>query len=114
MNDLSIIQKLYDLIKWYVPIINRLPRDQKLLLGNRMITEMYNILDSLIIAQYSKKKLESLEPLNSRLQILRYQTRLLFDFNFIKEQRYEYANKLINEVGQELGGWIKKQKQKGE
>jgi RNA-directed DNA polymerase len=27
MEDLPIIQKTYDLIKWYVPILNRLPRD---------------------------------------------------------------------------------------
>jgi hypothetical protein len=27
MPDLPIIQKTYDLIRWYVPILNRLPRD---------------------------------------------------------------------------------------
>jgi len=75
MSELSIIQKTYDLIKWYVPILNKLPRDQKLLLGNRMITELYNILDNLIMAQYAKKKLGYLEPLNARLQILRLQTK---------------------------------------
>jgi hypothetical protein len=37
MSDLPIIQKTYDLIKWYVPILNRLPRDHKLLLGDRII-----------------------------------------------------------------------------
>jgi hypothetical protein len=31
MQDLPIIQKTYDLIKWYVPILNRLPRDHKFL-----------------------------------------------------------------------------------
>ncbi|SKB15083.1 hypothetical protein PL11201_690104 [Planktothrix sp. PCC 11201] len=28
MSELPIIQKTYDLIKWYVPILNRLPRDR--------------------------------------------------------------------------------------
>jgi hypothetical protein len=109
MSDLSIIQKTYDLIKWYVPILNKLPRDHKFLLGNRIITELYNILDNLILAQYTKKKLDYLEPLNARLQILRHQTRLLLDFNLMLEYRHEYASKLINEIGQELGGWIKSQ-----
>ena len=67
MSELSIIQKTYDLIKWHVPILNKLPRDQKLLLGNRMITELHNILDNLVMAQYAKKKLGYLEPLNARL-----------------------------------------------
>ena len=107
MSELSIIQKTYDLIKWYVPILNKLPRDHKLLLGNRIITELYNILDNLIMAQYAKKKLGYLEPLNARLQIVRYQTRLLLDFKLMPERRYEYVSQLINEIGQELGGWIK-------
>jgi len=37
MQDLPIIQKTYDLIKWYVPILNRLPRDHKFLLGDRIL-----------------------------------------------------------------------------
>lgn len=110
MSDLPIIQKTYDLIKWYVPILNRLPRDHKLLLGNRIITELYNLLDGLIIARYAKQKLTQLETLNTRLDILRYQTRLLLDLDLMKTERYEYAQKLINDIGIDLGAWIKQQK----
>ncbi|AUT00752.1 four helix bundle protein [Nostoc sp. CENA543] len=110
MSDLPIIQKTYDLIKWYVPILNRLPRDHKLLLGNRIITELYNLLDGLIIARYAKQKLTQLETLNTKLDILRYQTRLLLDFDLMKTERYEYAQKLINDIGVDLGGWIRQQK----
>jgi hypothetical protein len=112
MSDLPIIQKTYDLIKWYVPILNRLPRNHKFLLGNRMITELYNFLDTLIVARYAKEKLAHLEPLNSKLDILRYQTRLLLDFNLIETHRYEYAQKRLNDIGIDLGGWIKQQKTK--
>lgn len=110
MSDLPIIQKTYDLIKWYVPILNRLPRDHKLLLGNRVITELYNLLDGLIIARYAKQKLTQLETLNTRLDILRYQTRLLLDLDLMKTERYEHAQKLINDIGIDLGAWIKQQK----
>jgi 23S rRNA-intervening sequence protein len=110
MQELSIIQKTYDLIKWYVPILNRLPRDHKFMLGDRMITGLYDLLEGLIKARYAKDKLTILEPLNGSLDILRHQTRLLLDFELIKTERYEYASKLINEVGSELGGWIKNKK----
>ncbi|OBQ32093.1 MAG: four helix bundle protein, partial [Anabaena sp. CRKS33] len=53
MSDLSIIQKTYDLIKWYVPIINRLPKNHKFLLGDRITTGLYDILDGLLTARYS-------------------------------------------------------------
>lgn len=33
MEELSIIQKTYDLIKWYIYILNRLPRYHKFNLG---------------------------------------------------------------------------------
>jgi len=34
-KDLSVIQKAHDLILWYLPLLNRLPRDQKFMLGDR-------------------------------------------------------------------------------
>ena len=112
MEELPIIQKTYDLIKWYVPILNRLPKDHKFILGDRMIRELYELLEGLIIARYAKQKLMQLEPLNSQLDIIRYQTRLLLDFQLIPINRYEYAGKEINEIGMELGGWIKQQNQR--
>jgi len=112
MDDLPIIQKTYDLIKWYIPILNKLPRDHKFNLGDKVISGLYQLLERLIVAQYTQEKLTILEPLNPQLTILRYQTRLLLDFCLISDQRYEYASKLINTIGNDLGGWIKQQRQK--
>jgi hypothetical protein len=113
MQDLPIIQKTYDLIKWYVPIINRLPRRHRFGLGDRMIAILYELLEGLILARYAQEKLAQLENLNAKLDILRHQTRLLFDFQQFDERRYEYAGQLINEIGNELGGWMRQQRQKG-
>lgn len=77
-----------------------------------MIGGLYDLLENLIIAQYESEKLKLLIPLNSRLQILRYQTRLLRDFDLISVQRYEYVGGLMNEIGKELGGWIKQQQRR--
>ncbi|XWK87994.1 MAG: diversity-generating retroelement protein Avd [Phormidium sp.] len=112
MSELPIIQKTYDLIKWYVPILNRLPRNHKFLLGDRIITGLYDLLEGLILARYAKEKLAQLETLNGKLDILRHQTRLLLDFDLMKVERYEYVGKLLNEIGSELGGWIKQQRKK--
>jgi hypothetical protein len=113
MKELAIVQKTYDLITWYVPILNRLPRDHKFTLGDRMVSGLYALLEELLIAQYTKEKLARLEALNIQLTILRYQTRLLLDFSLIAEKRYEYANRLINGIGGDLGNWIKQQRQQG-
>jgi len=111
MNELPIIQKTYDLIKWYVPILNNVPKDHKLILGQRIINNLYDLLESLVKARYMKgNKSQYLQDLNLKIDIIRYQTRLLFDFSLISQKRYEYVNKQINSIGIELGGWIKQQK----
>lgn len=110
--ELPVIQKTYNLIKWYVPILNRLPKDHRFTLGDRMINGLYDLLQGLIFARFSSKKLEQLKHLNSQLDVLRYQTRLLYDFELMAVHRYEYAIQQINGVGTELGAWIKQQTQK--
>jgi hypothetical protein len=110
MNELPIIQRTYDLIRWYVPILNRLPRQHRFLLGDRITSGLYDFLENLIKARYEQHKLSRLESLNSQLDILRHQTRLLLDFELMSVDRYEYAGQFINTIGSELGGWIKQQK----
>jgi len=68
-------------VKWYVPLLNRLPRDHKFALGDRIVLGLYLILQGLIIARYFT----------------------------IRVKTYEYASKQINEIGQELRGGIKPQ-----
>lgn len=111
-EELPIIQKTYDLILWYIPILNRLPRDHKFMLGDRLIGRLYNLLDLLILARYAhaREKLARLHALNGELDLIRYQTRLLKDFVLIDLRRYGHASQLIDEIGQSLGGWIKHQK----
>lgn len=77
----TVIQHVYDLIRWYGPVLYGLPRDHKLFLGNRILGGLYDMLEQLIRARYSKDKLGLLRPLNTELEILRYQTRLLYDFS---------------------------------
>jgi 23S rRNA-intervening sequence protein len=112
MENLPIIQKTYDLIKWYVPILNKLPRNHKFLLGDRIITGLYDLLENLILARYAQEKLAQLELLNAKLDIMRHQTRLLLDFELISVERYEYVGQLINAIGTDLGGWIKQQRKR--
>ena len=88
-NELPIIQQTYDLIRWYVPILNRLPRDHKFALGDRITAGLYELLEGLILARYAKEKLTRLEMLNGRIDVLRHQTRLLRHFDLIAVNRYE-------------------------
>mgnify|MGYP001801642416 CR=1 FL=1 len=48
VSNLPIIQKTYDLIKWYVPILSRLPREHKFTLGDRITSKLNDLLEALI------------------------------------------------------------------
>ena len=94
MPDLPVVQKTFDLIKWYRPILNRLAKPYKFGLGDRMTHILYDLLENLIIARYSQNKISILESLNAKVDILRHQTRLLLKLSLIKESNYEHASKL--------------------
>ncbi len=107
--ELPIIQKTYDLILWFVPLLNKLPRDYKYTLGDRITNKLLDLLDELHIARYEKDKLVRLRALNGLLDQVRYQIRLLKDLKIWEAERYAHAAKLINGIGSDLGGWIKQQ-----
>jgi len=111
-EELPIIQRTYDLILWYVPRLNKFPRNFKFVLGDRVQNTLYTFLEGLIRARYRRSKLELLERLNAELDVLRYQTRLCKDLQMLDTRRYEYVSGLINEIGENLGGWIKQQRRK--
>jgi hypothetical protein len=47
----------YDLIKWTIPVLQKFPRDQRFLLGDRIERQTLDILELLISVNYSKEKL---------------------------------------------------------
>lgn len=111
MKELSVIERTYDCIKWYIPILEKLPRNYRFTLGDRLIGRLYDLLEGLIEAKYASSKLGKLQQLNIELDVLRYHTRLLLEFELISLERYHYAIKLLDNIGQELGGWIKSKKE---
>jgi hypothetical protein len=53
VSELPIIERTFDLIKWYIPILNRLPKTHKYILGDRIAVNLYDLLDGLILARYA-------------------------------------------------------------
>lgn len=111
-QELSVIQKTHDLIVWYIPILHRLPKDFKFSLGKRVSERLYALLEGLIEARYNKDRVARLQALNTQLEILRHQARLLHEFELFDAKRLEYISRALNEIGVELGGWIKKEQKR--
>ena len=107
MEKMQIVSKMYDLILDVTSRVRKFPRDYKFVLGDRILKNLYDILDLLITAVYSKDKRTTLKDVNIKLEQLRYQIRLSKDYRIINLKQYEYVSGNINEIGKMIGGWIK-------
>jgi hypothetical protein len=110
MDAPQIITKMYDFLLYLIPQISRFPRSQRYLLGDRLEITGLDTLELLLEAVYSREKMPLLRRANVKLEKTRYYARLCKDLKLMDLHRYEVISKKINEVGIQLGGWIKQQK----
>jgi hypothetical protein len=85
----------------------KLPRDLKFVLGNRMLTTAFDVLDILHEAKYGRTKKALLQRANLLLERLRFQGRLCMEEHLIRLRQYEYVSDMINDGGRMVGGWAK-------
>ncbi len=108
-QEKPVVHQMYDLIKWLMPQIAKLPRSHKFTLGDRITNLALDTLDLLIQAVYTRRRLELLQRANLNLERLRYMIRLCHDLDLLTLKRYEYVSREINEIGKQIGGWIRQQ-----
>ena len=106
-KEVDAVTKLYDFILYLIPKLEKFPRNQKFLLGDRIETTLLDTLELLIEAAYTRRKTELLTRANLRLERLRYLLRLCKDLKLINLKTYEYTAKSIDTVGASVGGWLK-------
>ena len=103
--ELTAITKAYDLVREMTRRVGKFPRDFRFLLGDRILRNVYDVLDLLIEAKFSKDKVPLLSRANLRLEQIRFQVRLAHDEQLISTHQYEVAARLVDEVGRLVGGW---------
>ena len=110
IENLILYQKVYDLILYSFPIINRFPKTQKYVLGQQIENTLLNLLKAIITANNKKAKLNYLFYADTELQTLKTLIRLAKDLKFIDLKRYHVFSIKTTEIGKILGGWINKNK----
>lgn len=78
-DDLLVLTKVYDLLRWYVERIGSFPRQHRYSLGVRIEKHLFRVLEWLTMARYQRENRRFLEKVNLRLEVLRIQTRLARD-----------------------------------
>ena len=93
-----------------MPVIQKFPRDQKFLLGDRLQNHIIDVLEYFIKAYYSSNKQNKKEiiiKVNIKLEVIRYLVRLCYHSGYFNSKKYEHISALINEIGRLNGGWLK-------
>ena len=97
----------YRFILWLVPTLERLPRTQKFLLGDRIQRIAIDILEALVEATYTKHRDEPLSRANLGIEKLRFLLRLCRDLNYLDARRHEFAVRSLDDTGRRIGAWRK-------
>ncbi|MDO8527861.1 MAG: diversity-generating retroelement protein Avd [Deltaproteobacteria bacterium] len=108
----QIITRVYDFLLYLIPQVAKFPRSERYQLGERLESISFDILELLLEACFTKEKSILLQKANVKLEKARYYVRLCKDLKIIPLHRYEVISKMINEIGVQLGGWLKQQKSK--
>jgi hypothetical protein len=107
LDDLKIYKESYDFFLWLWPLINKFPKSEKYVLGEKLKFCFLEFFDAIISYNYNYDRKESLKKANIELEKLRLFIRIARDLNIINFTKYEIASRKLNEIGKLLGGIIK-------
>lgn len=105
----TLVSRTYDLLKYTIPLLNRLPKSQKFTLGDRIQQLMNDLLELYIEAYYAPadEKRPRLLRANIQLEKLRHYLRLAFELNYLSSGQYREFAERTTEIGKMTGGWLK-------
>lgn len=103
------LERAYRFVLWLTPTVDKFPRAQKFMLGDRMQTLALSVLEDLVEATYTRERRAVLVRVNLTLEKLRFLVRLAKDLRHLDLRRYEHAAEEIDAVGRLVGGWMKAQ-----
>ena len=97
----------YDILGWILDRVEKFPKSQRFIFGQRLANHAVDVLELIISALYSRQRRGKLSEANLKLQTVRILLRLCCDRKLISPRQYSYAAEKLTEVGAMLGGWIK-------
>ena len=108
VEKLILFQKSYDFLLWLYPLVSRLPKHHRAVLGRQIeelgLSILLHILSANIARGIKRKAIQLL--ISEELDKLRILIRLTKDLRFISIKQYIYAAEKVNEIGKILSGWM--------
>jgi hypothetical protein len=93
------LTKLQDLLVYLIPQLNKFPRDQKFVLGDRIETKLLDVQEDCLRAYYSRDKRGHLLEANLQLEVARHLVRLAHALKLFSNHTYGVRAEKMDEVG---------------
>ena len=108
-EDMVILTRMFDLLRWLVPQAERFPRNFRHTVTQRLLDSALDLQDLLCEAQTSSgtRRRDLLARCDAALNRLRLYLRLAHQWQWLNNGQYEHVSRMVAEVGRLLGGWIK-------
>ena len=101
------VQDCHNLLVWLIPHLDSFPRNRRFTLGERLESGVIEILELLVQAAYTRNKCDLLKGANVRLAVVRHLWRMAHELKTIPTRRYAHGAKLLEDLGKQIGGWLK-------
>jgi len=108
-EKLLIFQRTYDFLLLLYPVINRIPKSHRLVLGRNLEEIGISLLVFIIKANKvrGRPRTELQLTISDNLDSLRILIRLTKDLKFMSIKQYMLAAEKMNEIGRMLYSWMK-------
>ncbi len=106
-NSDNVLTKIQDLLLYLIPQLNKFPRNQKFVLGDRIQNKVMDVQESCLRAYYGRNKRSELIGANLQLEVVRHLVRLAYSLRLFSGKAYSVISNKIDEVGRMIGGWIR-------
>jgi hypothetical protein len=107
MKESPIFTRTYDLLRWLIPLTVKFPRTHRFVLAARVQETVLRFQERLIEAGRSRQPALILAEADTDLAKLRLYMRLCRDLQLLAFNQYEHGQRLVDEIGRLMGGWIK-------
>ena len=101
------VQDCHNLLIWLIPLLDNFPRNRRFTLGERLEAGVIEILELLVEAAYARSKRDVLKRANLRIAVVRHLWRIAYELKTIPGKRYAHGAKLLEDLGRQIGGWLK-------
>ena len=112
-DELPVVAQAYRLASDLLPVIERMPRGLRSVLGGEILREAVSLSACLQEAALHRGRLGALGRADIHLTRLRVLVRLAFDQKAVSPAAYGAAGERADEVGKMLGGWLRRAKSVG-